>query len=351
MKPLRLGVLFGGQSSEYSVSLHSAGSFLHQIHADKYEMVLIGIDQEGRFYHYEGSIEDIEHDTWKENGKITPCAWCHHGIVLLNEEHTKLSLDCVFPVLHGKNGEDGTIQGLLEVMNIHYVGCDVLSSAMAMDKEIMHILCDQADIPCADYICLKETQPQLSFAEIKKQIPLPWIVKPCNAGSSYGVHFVENEEQFHEAKIDAFHYDGRGKILVEKTIEGFEIGCAVMGNETLFTGSVDEIEITGGFFDFEGKYEMKGADIHCPARIDEETFKKAQELAKRSYVALNCSGMARVDMFVTKEKDVVLNEVNTIPGFTATSRYPSMMKEVGLMFPELIDQLIELAMQRTVGVC
>ena len=138
---------------------------------------------------------------------------------------------------------------------------------------------------------------------------------------------------------------------MEKAIEGFEIGCAVMGNEEVFTGSCDEIQITGGIFDFEGKYEMTGAEIVCPARIDEATFAKAKELAARTYKAMNCCGMARVDMFVTPEKKVILNELNTIPGFTATSRYPSMMKEAGIEFGDLIDKLIDLAMQRTISAC
>lgn len=243
------------------------------------------------------------------------------------------------------------MQGLLELMNIHYVGCDVMSSAISMDKEIMHILCDEANIPCADYVCLKANEDNPSFEMIQEKISLPWIVKPCNAGSSYGVHKVENKEEFEEACKDAFFYDGRGKILVEKAIEGFEIGCAVMGNEEVFTGSCDEIQISGGIFDFEGKYEMKGAEIICPARIDEETFAKAKALAAKTYKAMNCCGMARVDMFVTPQKEVILNELNTIPGFTATSRYPSMMKEAGIEFGDLIDKLIDLAMQRTISAC
>ena len=234
--------------------------------------------------------------------------------------------------------------------NIHYVGCDILSSAMCMDKEIMHILCDEASIPCADYVCLKKGQPQPTFAQIQERIPLPWIVKPCNAGSSYGVHFVEDEDGFAAACEDAFFYDGRGKILVEKAIDGFEIGCAVMGNEVVETGSVDEIEIESAFFDFEGKYAMKGAEIHCPARLDDELFEKARLLAKDAYRAMGCTGLARVDMFVTGG-DIVLNELNTIPGFTATSRYPTMMQEAGLGFSDLIDRLIALAMERQVSAC
>lgn len=346
---LKLGVVFGGQSSEYSVSLHSVASFLRQIHDEKYDITMIGIDQNGQFYVYDGSIDDIEHDNWIP--QATKAAWVHKGIMALDGKNTVKELDCVFPVLHGKNGEDGCVQGLLELMNIHYVGCDVMSSAISMDKEIMHILCDEANIPCADYVCLKANEENPSFEMIQEKISLPWIVKPCNAGSSYGVHKVENKEEFEEACKDAFFYDGRGKILVEKAIEGFEIGCAVMGNEEVFTGSCDEIQISGGIFDFEGKYEMKGAEIICPARIDEETFAKAKALAAKTYKAMNCCGMARVDMFVTPQKEVILNELNTIPGFTATSRYPSMMKEAGIEFSDLIDKLIDLAMQRTISAC
>ncbi len=337
MSKLKLGVVFGGQSSEYSVSLHSAGSFLHQIHADQYDMTCIGIDQTGHFFLYTGPVEAIEHDEWKKEEYVHPCAWVHKGIYDLQNQ-IFIPLDVIFPVLHGKNGEDGALQGMCEMMNIHYVGCDILSSAMCMDKEIMHILCDEASIPCADYVCLKKGQPQ------------PWIVKPCNAGSSYGVHFVEDEDGFAAACEDAFFYDGRGKILVEKAIDGFEIGCAVMGNEVVETGSVDEIEIESAFFDFEGKYAMKGAEIHCPARLDDELFEKARLLAKDAYRAMGCTGLARVDMFVTGG-DIVLNELNTIPGFTATSRYPTMMQEAGLGFSDLIDRLIALAMERQVSAC
>ena len=349
MKPLTVGVIFGGQSSEYSISLHSAGSLLKEINREHYQIVMIGISQEGGFYYYDGSIEEMEHDRWQ--AQATPCAWVPGGILVLGPETKKIELDCVFPVLHGKNGEDGSIQGLLELMNIHYVGCDVMSSAMSMDKEIMHILCEEAGVPCADYVCLKQGETNPDFEQIRRQIPLPWIVKPCNAGSSYGVHKVENEAEFAEAIEDAWAYDGRGKLLVEEAIDGFEIGCAVMGNKELTTGSCDEIEISRGVFDFEGKYQLDGASIHCPARIDEQTFRQAQELAKKTYRVMNCMGMARVDMFVKKDGGIVLNELNTIPGFTATSRYPSMMNEIGLDFSTLIDRLIELAMEREMGVC
>ena len=350
MAKLKLGVVFGGQSSEYSVSLHSTGSFLHQIDRSKYDITCIGIDVGGQFFIYTGPIEAIESDTWKKEEYIHPCSWMHKGVYDKDNE-IFIPLDVIFPVLHGKNGEDGAFQGLAQMMNIHYVGSDILASAMCMDKEVMHILCDQAHIPCARYICLKAWEEQRSFEEIQEQLPLPWVIKPCNAGSSYGVHFVEEKSQFEEAKKDAFKWDGRGKILIEEAINGFEIGCAVLGNDQIQVGSVDEIEIQSAIFDFEGKYAMKGANIYCPARIDGQTFANAQALAKKAFRIMGCTGMARVDMFVTEENEIVLNEINTLPGFTATSRYPSMMQAAGISFTELIDLLIDLAMEKEVSAC
>lgn len=347
MNKLHLGVVFGGQSSEYSVSLHSAASFLRALHKDRYEVTMIGIGKDGRFFVYEGDIDHIEHDTWEPYAK--EAAWVHKGI-LNRELNEVIKLDVVFPVLHGKNGEDGAIQGLLQMLDIHYVGCDVLGSALCMDKELMHILLEEAKIPAADWICLKENQPQPTFEEIQEKISLPWIIKPCNAGSSYGVSFVENKDSFDTAVKEAFYYDGRGKALVEKAVDGFEIGCAVMGNDDVFAGSVDEIEIGGPIFDFDGKYDMKGSEIHCPARISKEEFEAARELAKKAYKVMNCQGMARVDMFRLKDGSLIINELNTIPGFTATSRYPSMMKEAGKEFGDLVDQLVDLAMEKPVGV-
>lgn len=351
MKKTDLGVVFGGQSSEYSVSLHSAASFLRDLNKDRYNLTLIGIDKQGQPWVYYGSIDDLEHDHWKKDA--VKAAWVHQGILPLDpsKDSEEIHLDVVFPVVHGKNGEDGAIQGLLQMLNIHYVGCDVLSSALCMDKELMHIVLDESKIPCAPYLCLKKDQPEPSFEEIADLIELPWVIKPCNAGSSYGVHFVDNELQFSKAVEDAFKYDGRGKILVEKAVDGFEIGCAVMGNEHLFAGSVDEIETSHPVFDFEGKYDMVDSHIYCPARISKEEFEKARGLAKAAYQAMGCQGLARVDMFRLKDGSIIINEINTIPGMTATSRYPSMMKEAGKPFNKLIDELIDLAMEKPVGVC
>lgn len=354
MNKIKLAVIFGGKSSEYPVSLHSAGSLIRALNQDKYDVTYIGISKDGEWYLFNGSVEEIEHDHWLE-GDITPCILScstkDHGFLKLKEDgsYEKFSVDCIFPVLHGKNGEDGTIQGLFELSGIPYVGCDHMSSAICMDKDIMHIVAESAGIPCAPYMCIRATKDldyAKVFEEAKAKLKLPIFIKPANAGSSFGIHKVNNLKDFIEGVKDAFYHDGRGKVILETTIEGFEIGCAVMGNQELFAGSVDEIETSAPFFDYEGKYQMVDTNIYCPARIGTAMIEEARQLAMKIYSALNCKGLARIDMFVTPEKKIVFNEANTIPGFTGTSRYPSMMKEAGLPFPELLDKLIILALNR-----
>lgn len=354
MKKIKLAVIFGGKSSEYPVSLHSTASLLRQINRERYELHTIGISKEGDWFLYHGSIDDLEHDHWLSHPDNQPiglaCTDKHHGFFILHEDKVNepLEIDCVFPVLHGKNGEDGTLQGMLELMQIPYVGCGHMSSAICMDKEMTHIVCERANVPCAPYMAVYEqsvTDEKALYQEAADKLKVPFFIKACNAGSSFGVHKVHDFDEFTVALKDAFYHDGKGKVILEATIEGFEIGCAVMGNDELFVGSVDEIEIGQEFFDYEGKYEMRDSAIYCPARISKELFQEAQQLAKRAYRAMNCKGMTRVDMFVTKEHTIVFNELNTIPGFTATSRYPTMMKEAGIAFPDLIDRLIDLAME------
>ena len=354
MEKKKLAVIFGGKSSEYSVSLHSAASLIHSLHKAKYELIYIGISKDGEWFAYDGDVDAIEHDTWM-NGNVVPCvlscSTANKGILKLQEDGSfeRMEVDCIFPVLHGKNGEDGTIQGLFELSGIPYVGCDHMSSAISMDKEMTHIVLENADVPCAPYMCvyaMDQRNYEEVFEEAKEKLGLPIFIKPANAGSSYGIHRVDNVDDFVQGMKDAFYHDGRGKVILETTIEGFEIGCAVMGNKELFAGSVDEIETAAPFFNFEGKYQMVGSHIYCPARIEKTKFEEARKLALRAYRALNCKGMTRVDMFVTKQDTIIVNEVNTIPGFTATSRYPSMMKEAGIEFSDLLDKLIDLAFTR-----
>lgn len=354
MKKMKLAVIFGGKSSEYPVSLHSAGSLLKQIDKERYDLFLVGISKDGTWYAYDGDIDHVEHDTWNTPAHtkrcVLSCSADDKGFLVMSEGRYELvEVDCVFPVLHGKNGEDGTIQGLFELSGIPYVGCTHMSSAVCMDKEMTHIILDNAQIPCAPYLCAYEIDTKdyrKLYEEAKAKLGLPIFIKPANAGSSFGISKIESFDGFEKAMKDAFYHDGKGKVILETTIDGFEIGCAVMGNKEIFAGSVDEIQTSAPFFDYEGKYEMVDSHIYCPARIDAELFETARALAVRAYKALNCKGMTRVDMFVTSDHKIVINEVNTIPGFTATSRYPSMMREAGISFPDLINRLVDLAMEK-----
>lgn len=355
MQKLKLAIIFGGKSSEYAVSLHSAGSLIQQIQKERYDITYIGISEEGKWYVYEGDVDGIEHDTWLSHPSCIPCVLScsplQRGILKLHENKTYelLDIDCIFPVLHGKNGEDGTIQGLFELSGIPYVGCGHMSSSICMDKEMTHIILNHAKVPCAPYICVYEhadLDVKAVYDEAVEALGLPIFVKPCNAGSSFGISKINTFDGFEQALQEAFYHDGKGKLVLEQAIEGFEIGCAVMGNRAIFAGSVDEIQTSAPFFDYAGKYQMVDSQIYCPARIDEVLFETAREMAKAAYRALNCKGLTRVDMFVTPQHTVVLNEVNTIPGFTATSRYPSMMKAAGIEFPDLINRLVDLALEK-----
>lgn len=347
MNKVQLGVVFGGKSSEYSVSLHSAASLLRNI-PDTYEIHLLGITQEGRWYYVKDHDYDaIEHDHWYNENciEVTLAMGKEKKLILLDQDHTEISIDVIFPCLHGKNGEDGTIQGYFELAQIPYVGCGVLSSSASMDKEFTHILCENAQIPCAPYICVHDydTWDHDLYEQAVEKLGLPIFIKPCNAGSSYGISKVRNEQEFLQGLKNAFQHDN--KVLCEKAIDGFEIGCAVLGNKQLIVGECDEIDTHKDFFDFAAKYDLDDTQIYCPARISPQISAKAKEMATQVYRTMNCKGMARVDMFVCQDGSIVLNELNTIPGFTATSRYPSMMKAIGYSFSEVIDRLIQLALE------
>lgn len=354
MQKTKLAVIFGGKSSEYLISLHSATSIIKNIPTDKFDITLIGITEEGKWLYFPGNVEEVDNNTWFKNPGccemiLSPNATLK-GFVKLNNDKSfeTLSIDCVFPVLHGKNGEDGTIQGLCELSGIPYVGCGVLSSAVCMDKEFTHIVCESAGIKTAPFISVKNEKgldTKATYEKALEKLGLPMFMKPANAGSSYGISKVRSYDEFLEGLKLAFKYDT--KAVLEKTIEGFEIGCAVLGNDELMIGEVDEIEMYHDFFDYNEKYHSTTSKIHCPARISDELKSKAKEVAHNVYKALNCSGLTRVDMFLTPSNEIILNEVNTIPGLTSISRYPSMLK-VGLKmgYTELIEELVKLAMSK-----
>ncbi|NLA87569.1 MAG: D-alanine--D-alanine ligase, partial [Clostridiales bacterium] len=256
----------------------------------------------------------------------------------------RTEIDIVFPVLHGKNGEDGTIQGLCELAGIPVVGCGTLSSALCMDKHRAHELVSHTGIMVPDAVCFETPPSDEEILKITEKLPLPLFVKPVKAGSSFGITKVTRSDALASAVHNAFSYDNA--VIVEESIEGFEVGCAVLGNDALTIGRVDEIELRNGFFDYTEKYTLKTSKIHMPARIGGEIEARIKETAARIYRTLGCSGLARVDMFLTPDQDIVFNEVNTIPGFTSHSRYPNMMKGIGIDFPRLVDKLIDLGLSR-----
>lgn len=340
----KLGVFFGGESSEYGVSLHSAASFIRAVDLNEYLLTMIGIKQDGTWLHYTGSVEQIDNDTWHlANVKPVEVRFGANGGLFVDNE--KLAIDVAFPILHGKNGEDGTIQGVFEMMHLPYVGSGVLSTAMCLDKEMTHILCEKIGIEMAKYQMIrKQDDVQKRIDEIDATMKYPLFVKPSNVGSSYGISKVRTKQELVTAVALAFEYDT--KMLVEEGIVGFEIGCAVLGNEQLFMGEIDQVDTKNDFFDYEGKYDLVNTEIYCPAHISPELKAQAKQNAEKIYRVMECSGLARVDMFVTEQNTLVFNEINTLPGFTSTSRYPTMMAKAQLSYPNLIAKLYDLALEK-----
>ncbi|MCH1982537.1 D-alanine--D-serine ligase VanG [Ruminococcus sp. OA3] len=339
----RLAVIFGGNSTEYCVSLQSAYSVLEAVDKEKYEVIPIGITRQGNWYRYRGAYGKIPEDAWLQDEKELTPVIVHqnpavHGIVELAVWENRVTpLDLAFPILHGKNGEDGTVQGLLELAGIPVVGCSVLSSALCMDKDRAHRLAGTTGISVPKAVVLQKNQKSRAVV-VPGDFVYPLFVKPVRAGSSCGIAKIYGKEELDSAVCAAFCHDD--EVIVEEHVDGFEVGCAILGTEDLTVGRVDEIELTDGFFDFTEKYTLKSSRIHMPARIDRQTEQKIQETAKIIYRTLGCSGFARVDMFLTPTGDIVFNEVNTIPGFTAHSRYPNMMKGIGLSFEKLLERLL-----------
>ena len=416
MEKRNIAIFFGGCSSEYQVSLESAAAVMQHMDTERYRAIPVGISPQGGWYYFQGRTEQIRADAWFNETDCVPAVLSPdpavHGLLIFHKEGTeKLYIDAAFPVMHGRFGEDGTIQGLIELAGIPLVGCGVLSSALCMDKDRAHRMARMAGIAVPQSLVLERADrlsrmseaavpqspvseradrlPRMSEAavpqspvsertdrlevgggkaqksgssdgqagecllgdaqytqllEFCRRVGYPVFVKPVRAGSSYGITKVTGEAQLRGAVVLAFQYDRQ--ILVEETIEGFEVGCAVLGCDTLWTGEVDEIELSQGFFDYTEKYTLKTSAIHVPARIDAAVSQKIQETAKVLYRALDCSVFARVDLFLTPKGEIVFNEINTIPGFTEHSRYPGMMKAAGMDFAELIDRMIGLAVMK-----
>lgn len=327
----------------------SATSVLNNLDKEKFNVLAVGIKKDGSWHLYPGPTEGLCTGEWEACKENIPVAFCPgsgmKGLVAFeNGRVRELPVDVVFPVLHGKNGEDGTVQGLLEMAGVPVVGCGTLASALCMDKDKAHKLAALAGVEVPRSAAFSRRSTFAAIQNAAQLLGWPLFVKPVCAGSSFGITRVEQPQQLAAAVEAAFQHDSQ--VLLEEAVPGFEVGCAVMGNGELFVGEVDEIELSGGFFDYEEKYTLKTSRIHCPARIGKNDAERIKTAARTVYRALGCRVFARVDLFLTPQGKVVFNEINTIPGFTAHSRYPGMMRAAGLPFGELITRLVELGVEK-----
>lgn len=351
MNKQTLAILFGGCNSEYEVSLQSASAVIEAVDPLLYDVLLLGITRTGQWLYFPGGPDAVRADTWQQDPGCAPAALSpsreDHGVwIFFDEAAEKRTIDIAFPVLHGKNGEDGTIQGLLELAGIPFVGCGSLASALCMDKDVAQRLAMQAGFCCPRSVtlCAGDADIETLCARAREElwdVFLPWFIKPASEGSSFGVVRIENESQLKGAVTNAFRYGD--KILVQEGIDGFEVGCAVLGDHRPILGRVDAISLQKGFFDYHEKYHLETAQILLPAPIDEATAAQVQAMALALYRLMGCRGFARVDMFLARDGRIVFNEINTIPGLTPHSRYPGMLAAVGIPFPQMIQRLLESA--------
>ena len=337
---IKLGVIFGGMSTENEVSVKSATSVMNNLDKNKYEVFPIYIDKQGNWFEYENnkSIENI--------------------IKYLK------NMDVIFPVLHGLYGEDGTIQGMLELLKIPYVGCGIIASSLGMDKSYTKIIFEKAKINQTKHIYIKDydgkkmtivendlNEKKISIDDVinlaNEKLKFPLFIKPCNSGSSVGVNKVENNEDLKQAIIEAFKYDS--KVLIEQGIKGKEVECAVLGNSRIGVEAsrVGEILSAEDFYTFDAKYENQDSKTVIPASITDEQQEEIRRLASKAFKALDGNGLSRVDFFVEEGTGkVFLNEINTMPGFTNISMYPKLMEDFGYSYSSLLDKLVEIALNR-----
>lgn len=350
MGRIRVGILYGGRSAEHEVSCESARNVVTAMDRSKYELFLIEINKEGEWFLRRDSdlLSSTDHPAQKESGERVVFVSDREGSYLFNLSTGQpvSGIDLVLPILHGPYGEDGTVQGLLKLANIPFVGAGVLGSAVGMDKDVMKRLLKEAGIPIGDFLVYSDHQlERIRFSEVRNRLGIPIYVKPANLGSSVGISRVEDEERFSTAIEEAFRYDR--KIVLEENIKGREIECSVLGNESPKASLPGEIIPKQAFYSYQAKYiEENGATLKIPADLAKETVREVQELAIKTFKALCCEGLARVDFFLKEDGALLVNEINTLPGFTRISMYPKLWEASGLPYGELIDRLVELAIER-----
>ena len=351
MKKKTVLILFGGVSNEYDVSRRSAASIIENLDRSRFAPVLAGITRCGRWYLYEGEISRILDDTWMMDAvpAVLSPDRSVGGLVVFGKEGVKtVPVDVIFPAVHGQHCEDGALQGLMELSGIPYVGPGVTAAAVTFDKAVTHIVAERAGIPMARWLLVEKGRKPLEETErrVRETLGYPCFVKPANSGSSVGCRAAKNKTELASALETAYHEDRR--VVVEEFIRAHEVECAVLGNDELFAPRTGEIVSNDGFYDYDSKYLNDTAKLYIPARIPSETADAVCALAKKVYRVLDCRGLSRVDFFVKQDGEILLNEVNTLPGFTSISMFPKMMIDAGMTYPGLITRLLELAMEEKV---
>ena len=349
-------LLFGGMSSEHEVSRVSVGNFVNNIDRSKYEVLTVGITKEGRWLYTEATAAQMADGSWEELPGNRPCVIspdrADHGMILFTPDGRveKMQVDVVIPVLHGLWGEDGTVQGLLELAGIPYVGCGVLASAVCMDKGVANALFDANNIPHTKWLAANRWQIESDLdgvcAGVEAKLGWPVFVKPANAGSSVGITKAHNQDELKKAIALALENDR--KVVFEAFVDGQEVECAVIGSDPAVATRPGEILAGAEFYTYDDKYKNGVSQTVIPAHLPEEKLDEVKTYAALAYSALGCEGLARCDFFVEHGTGkVMINEINTFPGFTSISMYPKLMEHEGLPVPALIDHLIELALERT----
>ena len=347
-KKLNLAIIFGGKSAEHDISIRSANNIIKQIDLKRYQPVFIYIDQQGSWFVNKNPQKYIN-----KSEDLSPAGFDQAVFLCLDSsgrlynivESSYILIDIAHPVLHGPFGEDGAIQGLLKTANIPYVGPDVLGSAIGMDKVIMKRILRDAGIKIGPFLSFLKEDTRPSFEHINEMLSMPVFVKPANMGSSIGINKVNNQEQLRYAMEDAFKYDR--KIIIEANIVGREIECAVLGNEHPVASILGEVLVHDEFYAYDTKYlSEEGATVQIPADLSDEILRKTQKIAISTFKVLACEGLGRVDVFLQEDGTVVVNEINTLPGFTSVSMFPMLWESSGLTYTMLLNKLYELAINR-----
>lgn len=348
---MRLGILFGGRSAEHEVSIMSARNVVNGANKNKYDLTLIGLDRAGAWYfdlprEFLFEADRVESADRRDIGKYRIGSG-KGGSLMTSAAAAFSAIDAIFPVLHGPYGEDGKLQGMFEVLDIPYVGAGVLGSAMGMDKDVMKRLFRQAGIPTPKFLTLERlSRSEFGFDAVVKQLGVPFFVKPSNLGSSVGINMVQDAGEYKSALDEAFRYGS--KLLLEERIRGREIECSVIGNDAPRASLPGEILLAGNsYYSYNAKYDNASTvRLGIPAELPADAVEKVKSYSVAAFKALCCEGMARVDFFIDEGGSILVNEINTIPGFTNISMFPKLWEASGLALPDLIDELIRLAIER-----